>query len=213
MTKKSQWFGLLGWLVFLLSGGGFGSGGFDQSGELLRRVAAAGLGAAGVVVWARVDSVVRNDGGVGVVGLAARWVEQYAWGAESVRAAVGVERVVELVVLCLAHGRLGVCRYRGAVVGVGADDRGVRQVATGCCVVVGSISAMGKFCGGVELFGVAAQSSGAWLRPAWIKVADALLRSAQDGSAAARRNQPNPTSSGTRSPLQDAAQATLGPAH
>lgn len=153
----------------VLSGRGPGSGGIDPSGELLRRLAAAGLGTAGMVIRAGVDCAVRDDGDIGVAGLAPRRMEQCAWGAGSVRAAVGVERVVELVVLCLAHGCLGVCRYCGAVGGVGADDRSVRQVAAGCCVVAGSVSAVGEFCGGVELCGVAAQSAGAWLRVVWIK--------------------------------------------
>lgn len=147
----------------LLSGGGLGSGGVDPGGQLLRRVAAAGLGTAGVVVRAGVDCVVRDDGGVGVVDLAA-W--RVGWGArcaERVRVAAGAQWVVELAVLCVAHGGMGVRRYRGAVVGAGGDHRDVRSAQPWCCVVVGSLSAVGQLCGGAELCGVAAQSSDAWL--------------------------------------------------
>ena len=48
-----------------------GRNGINPGGQLLCAAAAAGMGAAGLVVRAGVDGAVRDDGGVGVVGVAA----------------------------------------------------------------------------------------------------------------------------------------------
>ena len=55
----------------LLLRSSLGCYGILSGSQLLRRIATAGLGTAGVVVRAGVDCVVRDDGGVGVVDLAA----------------------------------------------------------------------------------------------------------------------------------------------
>lgn len=158
----------------LLLRSSLGCYGILSGSQLLRRIATAGLGTAGVVVRAGVDCVVRDDGGVGVVDLAAWRVGCGTRCAERVRVAAGAQWVVELAVLCVAHGGMGVRRYRGAVVGAGGDNRDVRSAQPWCCVAAGSLSAVGQLCGGAELCGMAAQSSAAWVsglrstRHAWV---------------------------------------------
>lgn len=137
--------------------------GIHPGGQLLRRPYAAGVGTAGVVVWTGMDSVVRNDGGVGVVGVAAWQPGGDASGAGPVRAAADAQWLVELAVLCVAVGSLGIGRHRGAVAGVGRNDRRVRQAAATGGVVIGAVSGVGELRSGAQLFGLATQPSGAWL--------------------------------------------------
>lgn len=137
--------------------------GIHAGGQLLRRPCAAGVGAAGLVVRTGVDSVVRNDGGVGVAGVAARQLVRDAFCAWPVCAAADAQWFMELAVLRVAVGSLGVCRHRGAVAGVGRNDRRVRQAAGTGGVVVGAVYGVGELRGGAQLFGLATQSSGAWL--------------------------------------------------
>lgn len=137
--------------------------GIHPGGRLLCRTCAAGVGAAGLVVRTGVDSVVRNDGGVGLVGVAAWQPGGDASGAGPVRAAADAQWLVELAVLCVAVGSLGVGRHRGAVAGVGRNDRRVRQAAATGGVVIGAVSGVGELRSGAQLFGLATQPSGAWL--------------------------------------------------
>jgi len=135
----------------------------DPGRQLLCAAAAAGMGAAGVVVRAGVDGAVRDDGAVGVVGVAPWAMGWRACGADTFPGAAGAQRAVELVVLCIALGSVGVCGHRGAVAGAGGDHRCVWEEASFGGVVVGAISGVGELCGGAQFFGLATQPSGAWL--------------------------------------------------
>lgn len=137
--------------------------GIHPGGQLLRRPCAAGVGAAGLVVRTGVDSVVRNDGGVGLVGVAAWQPGGDASGAGPVRAAADAQWLVELAFLRVADGSLGVCRHLGAMVNTSRNDRRVREAASSGGVVIGAVSGMGKLRDGAQLFGLATQSSGTWL--------------------------------------------------
>ncbi len=142
-----------------------GRNGINPGGQLLRAAATSGVGAAGVVVRAGVDGVVRNDGGVGVVGVAPWGMGWCARGADTVRRAAGAQRAVELVVLCVASGRVGVRRHRGAVARAGVHHRSVCEEANSGGMVVGAVSGMGELCGGAQFLGMATQSSSARLIP------------------------------------------------
>ncbi|EKQ59496.1 tryptophan-rich sensory protein [Xanthomonas citri pv. malvacearum str. GSPB2388] len=86
-----------------------------------------------------------------------------ACGADSFLGAAGAQWAVELVVLCMASGGVGVYGHRGAVAGAGGDHRCVCEEASSGGVVVGAISGMGELCGGAQFLGLATQPSGAWL--------------------------------------------------
>lgn len=129
------------------------------------------MGAAWVVVRAGVDGAVRNDGGVGVVGVASWGMGWCARGADTVCRAAGAQRAVELVVLCMALGSLGVRGHRGAVARAGGHHWGVCEEAGLGGVIVAAVSGVGELCGGAQRFGLAAQSSGARLSVLLISVA------------------------------------------
>lgn len=137
-----------------------GRNGIDPGGQLLCAAAAADVGAAGLVVRTGVDSVVRNDGGVGLVGVAARQPGGDASGAGPVRAAADAQWFVELAVLCVAVGGLGIRGHRGAMAGVGRKDCRVREAAGVGGVALGALSGVGELRGGAQLFGLATQSPG-----------------------------------------------------
>ncbi len=135
----------------------------DPGRQLLCAAAAAGVGTAGLAVRAGVDGAVRNDGGVGVVGVAPWEMGWCAHGADTVRRAAGAQRALELVVLCVASGGVGIRGHRGAVARAGGHHWGVCEEARFGGVVVGAVSGVGELCGGAQFFGLATQPSGAWL--------------------------------------------------
>lgn len=135
----------------------------DPGRQLLRGAATAGVGTVGVVVRAGVDGAVRDDGGVGLVGVAPWGMGWRACRADTFPGAAGAERAVELVVLCMALGSVGIRGHRGAVARAGGHHWGVCEEARFGGVVVGAVSGVGELCGGAQFFGLATQPSGAWL--------------------------------------------------
>lgn len=129
------------------------------------------MAAAWVVVRAGVDGAVWNDGGVGVVGVAPWGMGWCARGADTVHRAAGAQRAVEVVVLCMALGSVGIRRDRGAVARAGGHHWGVCEEAGFGGVIVAAISGAGELCGGAQLFRLATQPSGARLSVLLISVA------------------------------------------
>lgn len=161
--KKVAMVGPLRLVGAVLLGRGAWCDGIHRGGQLLCRTCASGMGAAGLVVRAGVDGFVRDDGSVGLVGVAPWGMDWCARGADTVRRAAGAQWAMELVVLCVAFGGMGVRGHRGAMACAGGDHRGVCEEASSGGVVVGAVSGMGELCGCAQLFGVATQSSGARL--------------------------------------------------